>query len=329
MISVKRGQPPSEGRVSTPTTKTGGGYPTHGQETVSLGIMGYLRKPITAWDLRDAMLQAIGRGEQKQTAEDSVGIPATAARQLNVLIADDHEANRTLAARILEKRGHRIYCVASGAEALTAIRNQQFDVVVMDVQMPEMDGFAATAAIREMEKETGDHVPIIAMTAYAMKGDRERCLAAGMDAYLAKPIRADQLEVLVESLGTAGEAELPGPEAGPPTAEFNFQPALSRLKGDGQLLKEQMQFFLDDAPSLLGNIRSNIERQDSQALEFAAHRLKGLASGLDAHLVVEHAAQLEQLGRGGDLAEAGPTCDRLEAHFAELCKAVREYVCTD
>jgi len=201
--------------------------------------------------------------------------------------------------------------------------------VVMDVQMPEMDGFAATAAIRERERETGDHVPIIAMTAYAMKGDRERCLAADMDAYIAKPIRADQLEVLVESLGTAGELELPEPEAGPQTVEFDFRPALARLKGDALLLKEQMLFFLDDAPAIVADIRSNVERQDSQALEFAAHRLKGLASSLDAHLVVEQAARLEQLGRGGSLAEASPACDRLETYFAEFCKAVREHVGTD
>jgi CheY-like chemotaxis protein len=294
-----------------------------------LGIKGYLHKPITASDLRVAMLQAVGRSEeQPQPAGDSAGISAAPARQLSVLIADDHAANRTLATRILEKRGHNVYCVTSGAEALAAIRDHQLDVVVMDVQMPEMDGFAATAAIREMEKKTGEHVPIIAMTAYAMKGDRERCLAAGMDAYIAKPIRADRLEVLVESLGTAGEARSSEPKAGPETAEFDFQPALTRLKGDQQLLKEQMQFFLDDAPALVADVRSNVERQDSQALEFAAHRLKGLASSLDAHLVVEQADQLEQLGRGGNLDQAGPACDRLQAHFAELCEAVREYIRT-
>jgi two-component system sensor histidine kinase/response regulator len=160
-----------------------------------------------------------------------------------------------------------------------------------------MDGFAATAAIREMEKETGDHVPIIAMTAYAMKGDRERCLAARMDAYIAKPIRAEQLEVLVESLGTAGEAELSELAAGSQTPDFNFQPALARLKGDERLLREQMEIFLDDAPTLVADVRSTAEQQDGQALEFAAHRLKGLASSLDAHLVVEEASQLEQLGR--------------------------------
>jgi len=293
-----------------------------------LDIKGYVHKPITASDLRDAMLQAIGRSEHEQATGDSAGMPAMATRQLNVLIADDHEANRRLAARILEKRGHRISCAATGAEAVTSVRDHRFDVVVMDVQMPKMDGFAATAAIREMEKETGDHVPIIAMTAYAMKGDRERCLTAGMDAYIAKPIRADQLEVLVESLGTAGEAELPEPEAGPETAEFDFQPALARLKGDEQLLKEQMQFFLDDAPALVEDIRSNLQRDDTQALEFAAHRLNGLASSLDARLVVEQATRLEQMGRNGDVAEADLACNRLQTHFAVLCKAVRDYLQT-
>jgi PAS domain S-box-containing protein len=294
-----------------------------------LGVRAYLRKPVTASDLGNAMLQALGHSEAKQAVDDHSAMPTVASRQLSVMVADDNEANRSLAVTILQKRGHQVACATTGVEAVAAIRERQFDIVLMDVQMPEMDGFAATAAVRDLEKQTGDHLPIIAMTAYAMKGDQERCLAAGMDAYIAKPIRADQLEVLVESLGTAGEAELPEPEAGPETAEFDFQPALARLKGDEQLLKEQMQFFLDDAPALVADIRSNVERQNSQALEFAAHRLKGLASSLDAHLVVAQAAQLEQSGRGGNLTEAGPACDRLEAHFADLCKAVGKYVCTE
>ena len=290
-----------------------------------LGVRAYLRKPVTASDLGNAMLQALGYAEAMQSVDNPSTMPTVASRQLSVLVADDNKANRSLAETILQKRGHQVTCASTGVEAVAVIRDNQFDVVVMDVQMPEMDGFAATAAVRKLEKQTGDHLPIIAMTAYAMKGDRERCLTAGMDAYIAKPVRADQLEVLVESLGTAGEAELPEPDDVAVTMEFDFEPALARLKGDEELLKEQMQFFLDDAPALVADIRYNVERQNCQALEFASHRLKGLASSLDAHLVVESAAQLEQLGRSGNLAEAGAACDRLEAYFAELCTAVGEY----
>jgi CheY-like chemotaxis protein len=118
---------------------------------------------------------------------------------LRVLVAEDNAVNQRLASRLLEKRGHRVTVMVNGREALEALEKQTFDLILMDVQMPEMDGFEATSAIREREKHTGAHIPIIALTAHAMKGDMERCLAAGMDGYLSKPIRPQDLDEILET----------------------------------------------------------------------------------------------------------------------------------
>jgi CheY-like chemotaxis protein len=129
-----------------------------------------------------------------------------------VLVAEDNAINQRLAQRLLERRGHKVEIVDDGAKAIAALARDSFDLVLMDVQMPGMDGFQATAAIRAKERATGGHIPIIAMTAHAMSGDRERCLAAGMDAYVSKPLRAGDFYAVVESRGKArartnGEAE--------------------------------------------------------------------------------------------------------------------------
>ena len=126
-----------------------------------------------------------------------------AGRSLLVLLAEDNVVNQKLASRLLEKRGHRVVVVSNGREALAALDRQKFDLVLMDVVMPEMDGFGATAAIRSRENSTGTHLPIIAMTAHALKGDQERCLAAGMDGYIAKPIHVDELLKEIESVAAA------------------------------------------------------------------------------------------------------------------------------
>jgi signal transduction histidine kinase/DNA-binding response OmpR family regulator len=161
-----------------------------------LGVAAYLTKPVSESELFDAILTALGaRGVEKAPAPALITRHSLreSQRKLRVLLAEDNAVNQMLAARLLEKGGHTTTVVSNGREALAALEKQSFDLVLMDVQMPEMDGFEATAEIRLREKITGQHLPIIAMTAYAMRGDRERCLAAGMDSYVSKPIRAEEL----------------------------------------------------------------------------------------------------------------------------------------
>jgi PAS domain S-box-containing protein len=168
-----------------------------------LGIAAYLLKPIRQSELREAIARVLGAGEQKGAipliTRYSLGDALEPMAVLRVLVAEDNAVNQRLVARLLEKRGHRVTVTANGREAVEALADQTFDLVLMDVQMPEMDGFEATALIREKEKHNGAHIPIIALTAHAMKGDKDRCLAAGMDGYLAKPIRSQELDDLLET----------------------------------------------------------------------------------------------------------------------------------
>jgi CheY-like chemotaxis protein len=183
---------------------TSAGHRGDGARCHELGVSAYLLKPIRQSELREAIARVLGARSQEgaiplitryslQDARD----PATSLR---VLVAEDNRVNQLLATRLLEKRGHRVVMTANGREALEALAKNSYDLVLMDVQMPEMDGIQATTALREKEKEKGDgiHQPVIALTAHVLKGDQERCLAAGMDGYIAKPIRPQQLDELLE-----------------------------------------------------------------------------------------------------------------------------------
>jgi signal transduction histidine kinase/DNA-binding response OmpR family regulator/uncharacterized membrane protein affecting hemolysin expression len=167
-----------------------------------LGVSAYLLKPIRQSELREAIARVLGASAQKGAIPLITRYSLQDARDpgcfLNVLLAEDNAVNQRLAVRLLEKRGHKVVVAGNGLEALAALKKESFDLVFMDVQMPEMDGYEATAAIREAERDSGRHQPVIALTAHAMKGDREKCLAAGMDGYLSKPIRPQELDEVLE-----------------------------------------------------------------------------------------------------------------------------------
>jgi two-component system sensor histidine kinase/response regulator len=168
-----------------------------------LGVAAYLLKPIRQSELREAIARVLGAKDQKGAipliTRYSLQYARDPATFLRVLLAEDNAVNQRLTVRLLEKRGHRVVVAGNGREALAALEKECFDLVLMDVQMPEMDGLAATVAIREKEIGTGMRLPVVALTAHAMKGDRERCLAAGMDEYLSKPIRPPELDAILES----------------------------------------------------------------------------------------------------------------------------------
>jgi len=169
-----------------------------------LGVARYLTKPVKQSELLDAILLAFGSRRRDWARAGAGPAPAApAAGPLRVLLAEDNAVNQRLAIRLLEKQGHQVTVANNGREAVEAVGRQAFDVVLMDVQMPEMNGFEASAAIREAERGTGRHLPIIALTAHAMKGDREHCLEAGMDDYLSKPIQARALAQALAALTAA------------------------------------------------------------------------------------------------------------------------------
>jgi signal transduction histidine kinase/DNA-binding response OmpR family regulator len=184
---------------------TSGGQRGDAARCRELGVAAYLTKPVRQSELLDCMVHVLGTSRSGVRADTLITPHALREqkRKLHVLLAEDNAVNQKLAERLLEKHGHTVTLTANGREALAALDRDTFDVVLMDVQMPEMDGFEATSAIREREQSSGGHLPIIAMTAHAMRGDQERCLAAGMDAYIAKPIRSKDLIALLETFSAA------------------------------------------------------------------------------------------------------------------------------
>jgi CheY-like chemotaxis protein/HPt (histidine-containing phosphotransfer) domain-containing protein len=260
---------------------------------VEVGIVNHLTKPVDQRDLLNAISHALSRNAGQRAALPASMLPTDLPeRRLRLLLAEDNLVNQRLAATLLERRGHHVTIAANGREALAALARHRFDVVLMDVQMPEMGGFEATGVIRAAERATGAHVPIIAMTAHAMKGDRERCLAAGMDEYLTKPLDSRRLCTLVEHIAAGRQAV----DMDPPPAEISDQ-VLARVGGDRQLLAEISRLFVDDAPRHLERIREALEQRDGESLRRAAHGLKGAAANFEAEGVVTAARTLEEIGR--------------------------------
>jgi CheY-like chemotaxis protein/HPt (histidine-containing phosphotransfer) domain-containing protein len=265
------------------------------------GVKAYLTKPIRRAELQAAILSALG-GSSGQEMHASIGARraiAAGACCRRVLLAEDNAVNQKLAVRLLEKRGHTVVVAGNGREALETLSRKSFDVVLMDVQMPEMDGFEATRRIRERERTNGGHVPIIAMTAHAMKGDRERCLEEGMDGYISKPLRPSELFEAVESLAATGRAETTTKPAGPP---FDEAMALRSVGGDRQLLSELIDTFLEECPRLTAALAAAILRGDAKAAHLAAHTLKGALSTLGASEAKTIAQQIETRAHKGDCA---------------------------
>jgi signal transduction histidine kinase/CheY-like chemotaxis protein len=263
-----------------------------------LGIAHHLTKPIDQRDLLAAITRALAREQAaRQPLPSSMLSADLPERRLRVLLAEDNPVNQRLAASLLERRGHKVTIAVNGREAVDAVARAKFDVVLMDVQMPEMGGFEATAAIRAAERGTGTRLPIVAMTAHAMKGDRERCLAAGMDDYLTKPLDSKRLCETVERIvGAHGAAPAEASDEHLAAGAIS-DVVLARVGGDRQLLAEISRLFLDDAPRHLERIRSALDARDGEALRRAAHGLKGAAANFDAEGVVDAARALEEMGR--------------------------------
>jgi PAS domain S-box-containing protein len=247
-------------------------------------------------------------------------------QKLHILLVEDNPINQLLARRLIDKRGDTIAVANSGPEALAMLESQTFDLILMDIQMPEMSGIEVTAAIREKEKGTGRHIPIIATTASAMKEDKDRCLKVGMDAYLAKPIERNVLfETMDLLMGFAPALEHGSENAEPANQTFDTAMALESLDGDSDLLREIIGISHTQFSKHMQNIQDGISKQDSKLLERAAHALKGTAANLLAAGVMEAASQLEEMGRAGSLAGAKEALLTLEEELAKLRLALGDF----
>jgi CheY-like chemotaxis protein len=287
-----------------------------------LGIALHLVKPVKQSDLFDAISRVLSACETHVDARAPMqDAPLSAPRR--VLVADDGAVNQQVARQLLEARGYSVVVVNNGREAVVAFEKSSFDVVLMDVQMPEMDGFEATKAIRDMEQITGGRTPIIAMTANALKGDRERCLQAGMDDYLTKPIQSKALYAVVENVVVTRLADIDEPvETDGSDSVMDWQAALSRMGGREDLLRQMVPIFFKEAAERLPALRDAIDRQDSDNIRRLAHGLKGSASCFSADAAVSAALTLELMAQEGDLAGALDAYALLEHEIERLKDAL-------
>ncbi|MGO8744941.1 MAG: response regulator [Thermoguttaceae bacterium] len=303
-----------------------------------------LEKPVSRSALFNAVAKAIGV-EGKVSAKGTgktAGVLPVPKRILRVLLAEDTPANQKLVRHILKNRGHSVEIAENGRQALERLVQEDFDVVLMDVQMPEMDGFQATAAIRKLADATKARLPIIAMTAHALKGDQDRCLAAGMDSYLSKPIKRDELIELVERLAGTKDNNLPSEDPRPktqvaspktqvqrpkpqaPIPVFDLTDAISKCYGEYALFQDVADCLFCEAGALVEQMRAAIREGDAAELAKTAHRLKGTVSYLGAAPALEATQHAESIGRSGDLSAASAVLEKLAIELDRLKAAIGE-----
>ena len=285
----------------------------------------HLPKPVRPSDLLDCMLTQVGGKRSERSGTPAAEVRAS--RTLRILLAEDHPINQDLAVRILERWGHVVTVANDGREAVEACKTEEFDLVLMDVQMPEMDGLAATAALRALEKPAGRHTPVIAMTAHAMEGDKERCLAAGMDGYVTKPIDRARLfraiEEVTDAASSAKAEPLDGVDAVVEVSEdagevIDMQALMYRFDDDDELLRDMIHKFWQAAPRLVADMHSAVTRADNESLDRAAHTLKGLVGNFNQGAAYAAAHRVEEIGRGTEIESADEAVNEMEEALERL-----------
>jgi CheY-like chemotaxis protein/HPt (histidine-containing phosphotransfer) domain-containing protein len=297
-----------------------------------LGVAAYLTKPVYAGDLRAAIERAVGSKPSAAplpTAKSSAGALAMGAdgRRARILLVEDNVVNQRVASGLLTRRGHQVTVAQDGAEALARLDRETFDLVLMDLQMPVMGGLDATVAIRQREREAGpeggtaQRVRIVAMTAHAMSSDRERCLAAGMDGYLSKPIDPPTLFAVVEQ-GADGSS---GKQAVDAPATFDEEALRRRVAGDEELMIDVIRLFLQELPPRLAAIGDAVAGRNATALRTSAHALKGSAGNLSVDALSDAALALERIGAESRLNDADDAWRQLSLEAGKVSDALRPY----
>jgi two-component system, sensor histidine kinase and response regulator len=305
---------------------TSGGRQEDAELRHQLDIAAFVAKPVRRKELLAAILAALGYKATPQIA----GSFQTLHRPLHILLAEDNPVNQEVATRLLTRFGHTLVIANNGQDAIDLVQQQTFDLVLMDIQMPVMDGILVTKTIREREQSTGAHIPIIAMTAHAMKGDRLRCLAAGMDGYVTKPIQPEELQAaLLAALGDTPRVESPGveeprrPVSPASVVDWDMARTLDQLDGDATLLREVIEIFLNQAPEHLSALRLAVDQGIAATVESVAHSLKGELGYLGQPEVSKKAQEIEEMGRSHNLERAASLLPQFEADITTLCTAIR------
>jgi len=299
------------------------------EQIAAVGFSAALSKPTRQSQLFAALARAVGRGlaapapaAAPLTADE---LPAPPIGNALVLVVEDSAINQKVALGILKKLGYRADAVGNGREALEALGRIPYAAVLMDCQMPEMDGFEASIEIRRRERGVR-HTPVIAMTANAMKGDRERCLAAGMDDYLSKPVRTDDVAAVLDRWVPRPQAAAPdlAAPAEPTVPPIDLAAVSALAGGDAVLLAELVAMFSAETPARLAAIGAAVEQYRPAELRRVAHLLRGEANALHATAMADLCEQLETLGREGSVDGAPALLTRLEAAFARTRHALEQ-----
>jgi CheY-like chemotaxis protein len=308
------------------------------RRAAELGVARCLTKPVTQSQLFNAIAQSLGTAIAETSSYEAIEDRPAHFTPRRVLLAEDGVVNQKVAVELLTRRGHDVILATNGQEALKRLDEHNFDLILMDIQMPILDGLAATTAIRQREQGTGRHIPIVAMTAHAMAGDRERCLKAGMDAYVAKPFRPHELFRVVEEIGSSQPVAKDEPADGsdqsvisnlrqqpkPRTSEvseFDREEALKRVGGSEEILVELVDLFRAECPNQLKEIREQHDAGDLPGLARAAHTLKGSVSIFAADPAFEAALRIERMAREGNAAEFDDAWNNLHREADRLLAA--------
>ncbi len=290
-----------------------------------IGFAAYLTKPIKSSQLHDCLALVLSShclkpGKQPRPILTRHSVAEHKKRRVRLLLAEDNIVNQKVVLRILEKAAYRADAVANGREVLAALEKIPYDLILMDVQMPDMDGFEATQEIRRREKGRGRRIPIIAMTAHAMKGDRERFLEGGMDDYIPKPVHPENLMAAIERWvkNASGKHAVPSGEPTESGEVFGREEFLERLGGDEQLFKEILLTFLEDAPVRIERMKQLSESGDLAALERQAHSLKGVAMNISAKALQKATFDAELAARNGEKERASSLAAKVEEEFERL-----------
>jgi CheY-like chemotaxis protein/HPt (histidine-containing phosphotransfer) domain-containing protein len=289
-------------------------------------------KPVRPSDLLDAIIKSLSKEKmpaEKRLNNDGPGQDSLLP-SLNILVAEDTPFNQKYIRRLLDSRQCRATIVDNGRLAIEAMAKQDFDLVLMDVQMPEMDGLTATTRIREQEKQTNRHVPIIAMTAHAMRGDRERCIEAGMDDYVSKPISSSTLQeaiyrVVPLSARGAGSASAVEPSDSVDDAG-ELATLLEAFNNDGTFFKDVADMFISDYPPMVETVKKAIADEDAALLSRTAHSLKGMARNFQVDGAADAARQLELVAEQGQFETAQDLSRRLTDELAGFERRLKRMV---
>jgi len=293
-----------------------------------MGIASSITKPVSPSDLLDAITNVLS--ETKPTTEEPEQQTLThriAAHSLNILVAEDTPFNQKFISRLLQRWNYKAVIVENGLEAIKAVNQNKYDIILMDVQMPEMDGFEATKKIREIEKETGAHIPIVAMTAHAMKGDRELCLEAGMDDYIPKPISSNALLEAIQALvqPTKGDFQpLQEDKTALPTVDK--EKLLRSFDNDWELFAESVDILNSEYPNMLAELKNAFETGDSAKLRRTAHAIKGMVGNFQAVSAAQAALVLEEMGRNDKLDGVESAYENLANEMTRLEKMLAESI---